>query len=194
MLAFVQWEGLEIAIDPVDTPEKSQAVFGTDMWDATVLPLHLILRNSGNHEFEIDSAQIFGVTASGEMAGAYTLQQATDRVRESSIGTTAATGLVLGSVAGAVAGAAIGGAGIPPLEESRGYTPSFRAATLQLSRLGRPPYGQFCPVHVWPVLRCPPRTLCNLTHRSPPSRRLKELGKMLIYLIENRLVDRSLYS
>jgi hypothetical protein len=23
--------------------------------------------------------------------------------------------------------------------------------------LGRPLYGRFCPVHVWPVLRCPPR-------------------------------------
>lgn len=108
--SFVQWEGLELAIDPIDTPEKSQAIFGTDMWDSTVLPLHLILRNSGSHEFEIASTQIFGVAASGEMAGAYTLQQATDRVRESSIGTTAATGLIVGGIAGAAAGAAIGGA------------------------------------------------------------------------------------
>jgi len=108
--SYVQWEGLELAIDPIDTPEKSQALFGTDVWDATLLPLHLIIRNTGTHEFEIASAQIFGVTASGELANAYTLQQATDRVRESSIGTTAATGLVLGSLAGAAAGAAIGGA------------------------------------------------------------------------------------
>lgn len=108
--SFVQWEGLELAIDPIDTSDKSQAIFGTDMWDATVLPLHLIARNVGTHEFEIASAQIFGVTGSGELANAYTLQQATDRVRESSIGTTAATGLVLGGLAGAAAGAAIGGA------------------------------------------------------------------------------------
>lgn len=108
--SFVQWEGLELAIDPIDTPEKSQAIFGTDMWDATVLPLHLIARNVGTHEFEIASPQIFGVTPAGELANAYTLQQATDRIRESSIGTTAATGLVLGGLAGAAAGAAIGGA------------------------------------------------------------------------------------
>ena len=50
------------------------------------------------------------MSPSGELANAYTLQQATDRVRESSIGTTAATGLVLGGLAGAAAGAAIGGA------------------------------------------------------------------------------------
>lgn len=34
--------------------------------------------------------------------------------------------------------------------------------TLQLSRLGRPPYGRFGPVHVWPVLRCPPRFLARV--------------------------------
>ncbi len=34
----VQWEGLELAIDPIDTPSKSQPIFGTDMWEATVLP------------------------------------------------------------------------------------------------------------------------------------------------------------
>ncbi len=30
-------------------------------------------------------------------------------------------------------------------------------STLQPSRLECPPYGRFCPVHAWPVLRCPPR-------------------------------------
>ena len=32
-----------------------------------------------------------------------------------------------------------------------------RADALQLTRLSVGPYGRFCPVHVWPVLRCPPR-------------------------------------
>ena len=30
-------------------------------------------------------------------------------------------------------------------------------AALQHSRLGAVAYGRLCPVHVWPVLRCPPR-------------------------------------
>src|SRR5438874_5356791 len=30
-------------------------------------------------------------------------------------------------------------------------------AALQHSRLGAVAYGRICPVHVWPVLRCPPR-------------------------------------
>src|SRR5437660_10895110 len=35
---------------------------------------------------------------------------------------------------------------------ARSYT-----ATLQHTRLGAVAYGRICPVHVWPVLRCPPR-------------------------------------
>ncbi|MBZ0169913.1 hypothetical protein MELA_01044 [Candidatus Methylomirabilis lanthanidiphila] len=103
-------EGLVLAVDPVDTEEHSTRVFGTDLRTAEVLPLHLIARNTGSHEFEINAAQIFGMTAGGEFAGAYTLHQASQRVRESSIGTTAATGLAVGALAGAAAGAAIGGA------------------------------------------------------------------------------------
>lgn len=105
-----QIEGLVLAVDPVDTEEHSTRIFGTDLRTAEVLPLHLIVRNAGTHEFEINAAQIFGMTANGEFAGAYTLHQASQRVRESSIGTTAATGLAVGALAGAAAGAAIGGA------------------------------------------------------------------------------------
>ena len=32
-------------------------------------------------------------------------------------------------------------------------------AALQHTRLGADAYGRFCPVHVWPVLRCPPRSM-----------------------------------
>lgn len=105
-----QIEGLVLAVDPVDTEEHSTRIFGTDLRSAEILPLHLIVRNTGSHEFEINAAQIFGITTGGEFAGAYTLQQASQQVRESSIGTTAATGLAVGALAGAAAGAAIGAA------------------------------------------------------------------------------------
>lgn len=108
--SFAQIEGLEMAVDPVDTEEKSAGFFGTDLRYAEVLPLHLIVRNSGSHEFEIDAAQIFGISGSGEFAGAYTLDQATQRVRQSSIGTTAAAGVAAGAITGGVVGAAIGAA------------------------------------------------------------------------------------
>ena len=32
-------------------------------------------------------------------------------------------------------------------------------AALQHTRLGADAYGRFCPVHVWPVLKCPPGVL-----------------------------------
>src|SRR5438445_13361858 len=40
-------------------------------------------------------------------------------------------------------------------------TPLARSctATLQHTRLGAVAYGRICPVHVWPVLRCPPRAV-----------------------------------
>lgn len=106
----IQIEGLALAVDPVDIEEQSTRSFGTDLRTADVLPLHLIVRNSGSHEFEINAAQIFGITTGGEFAGAYTLHQASQQVRDSSIGTTAATGLAMGALAGAAAGAAIGAA------------------------------------------------------------------------------------
>lgn len=108
--SFVRIEGLELAVDPIDTEEHSTRIFGTDLRSADVLPIHLIIKNSGSHEFEINAAQLFGISAGGEFAGAYTLHQATQRVRESSIGTTAAAGAAVGALAGAAAGAAIGGA------------------------------------------------------------------------------------
>lgn len=106
--SFTRIEELRLAVDPVDTEEQSVRIFGTDLRSADVLPLHLIVKNSGSHEFEINAAQLFGISAAGEFAGAYTLHQATQRVRESSIGTTAATGLAVGALTGAAAGAAIG--------------------------------------------------------------------------------------
>jgi outer membrane lipoprotein SlyB len=106
--SFTRIEGLELAVDPVDTDEQSARIFGTDLRSAGVPPLHLIIKNGGSHEFEINAAQIFGINAAGEFAEAYTLQQASHRVRESSVGTKAATGLAVGALTGAAAGAAIG--------------------------------------------------------------------------------------
>lgn len=104
-------EGLDIVVVPIDTKDKSREIFGTDLKTANVLPIHLIVQNRGTKEFEINHTQIFGVTADGQFTMAYNLNKAAERIRESSIGTTA----VIGTVAGAVLGAAIGagiGAGI----------------------------------------------------------------------------------
>jgi hypothetical protein len=46
------------------------------------------------------------------------------------------------------------GAATPVLREARPALSGL--AALQNTRLGADAHGRFCPVHVWPVLRCPP--------------------------------------
>jgi hypothetical protein len=101
-------DGLSIAINPIDSENKSEEIFGTDMKTADILPIQLIVHNEGTKEFEINHQQIFGVTANQEYTVAYTLNKAATNVRQSSIGTTAVTGAVAGALAGAAIGAGIG--------------------------------------------------------------------------------------
>ncbi len=100
-------EGLHVAVVPVDTKEKSDETFGTDLKAAGILPIHLIVQNDGTKEFEINHEQIFGV-ANDVYTVAYTLNKAANHVRSSSIGTTAVAGAITGMVAGAAIGAGIG--------------------------------------------------------------------------------------
>lgn len=103
-------EGLQIAIIPVDSPQKLDEIFGTDLKEAKVLPFQLIVENTGNNEFEINSQQIFGITSNQQLTVAYSLNKTAEHVRKSSIGTTAATHAIAGALAGAAVGAAIGAA------------------------------------------------------------------------------------
>ncbi len=106
------WE-LVIAANPLDTPDKSIRIFGTDLATADILPVQLIVLNKGTAEYEVDASQIFG-SFNGEFYPAFNLTQAAQRVRESSIGTTvagqAAVSALLLAAAGAAAGAGIGSA------------------------------------------------------------------------------------
>ena len=104
--AKTAWD-LVIAADAIDTPEKSARVFGTDLGEAGILPVHLIVSNKGSQEYEINAAQIFAVSQ-GEYYPAFNLSQAAQRVRESSIGTTVAAQAAVGALVLAVAGAAVG--------------------------------------------------------------------------------------
>jgi hypothetical protein len=98
---------LVVAADLLDTPEKSVRVFGTNLATADILPVQVVVKNTGTQEYEINAAQIYGI-AGLEYFPAFNLNQAAQRIRESSIGTTVATQAVLGALAGAAAGAAIG--------------------------------------------------------------------------------------
>lgn len=100
--------GLQLAVKPVDAKDKSDEIFGTDLKEANILPVHLIVQNNGSDEFEINHEQIFGINEIGEYTVAYSLNKAAEHVRSSSIGTTAVTGAVAGAVVGAAIGAGIG--------------------------------------------------------------------------------------
>lgn len=102
------WD-LVIAVEVLDSPSESEKVFGTDLYQAEILPVQLVVHNVGGYEYEIDSSQIFGFSE-GEFYPAFTLNQAAKHVRESSIGTTVVTNAVVGAAATAAAGAAIGAA------------------------------------------------------------------------------------
>ncbi len=103
-------DGLQIAVIPIDSLEKLKEVFGTDMKEANILPLHLVVYNAGTKEFEINHQQIFGITDDGKFTVAYTLNKAAEYVRGSSIGTTVAAGAMAGTLAGAAIGAGLGAA------------------------------------------------------------------------------------
>ena len=107
-LPHVEINGLVVGIEVLDTPERSNQAFGTDLGVAGVLPVRLIAKNAGSHEFEVDSRQVFGVVTDGQFLQAYDLDQATGEIRGSSIGTTVATGAAVGALAGAAVGAGVG--------------------------------------------------------------------------------------
>lgn len=101
-------DGLQIAVVPIDSLERSKEFFGTDLKAADILPVHLIVQNSGEKEFEINHQQVFGVTPDGKYTVAYSLNKTAEHVRRSSIGSTAVAGAVAGTLAGAAIGAGIG--------------------------------------------------------------------------------------
>jgi hypothetical protein len=78
------------------------------MAQADILPIQLVVKNSGRKEIEINSAQVFAENAQGEYVTAFNLRQASEHARASSLGTTVATGAAVGAIAGAAIGAGIG--------------------------------------------------------------------------------------
>jgi len=103
-------DGLNIAVIPIDSKSESEKTFGTDLQTANVLPVQLVVQNTGVKEFEINHQQIFGITPNEELTVAYNLNKTAEHVRSSSIGTTAATHALAGALAGAAIGAGLGAA------------------------------------------------------------------------------------
>ena len=102
------YEGMEIGVDIINTSDKSRQFFGTEMAQADILPIQLVVKNAGRRELEIDSSQIFAQNQDNEYVAAFNLRQASEHARASSLGTTMAAGAAVGALAGAAVGAGIG--------------------------------------------------------------------------------------
>jgi hypothetical protein len=105
---YKEFDGLQIAIDPICSKSRLSENFGTDLWKANILPVQLIVANKGNKELEINHQQIFAVSDDGTYRVAQTLDTTAKNVRKSSIGQTVAAGTVAGAVVGTAVGAGIG--------------------------------------------------------------------------------------
>lgn len=101
-------DGMEIAIVPIDSIQEQEEIFKTDLKEAHVLPVQIIVQNKGNKEFEINHQQMFGILPDGRYQVAFTLNNAATKIRQSSIGTTAVTQTVAGAALGAAVGAGVG--------------------------------------------------------------------------------------
>ena len=106
----VSIDDMVVAAIPIDELHDSERIFNTDTKKAGILPVQIVIRNSGNKEFEIDHRQIFGVTGDGTYYVAYDIDKAAGEVRASSIGTSMAQRAAVGAIAGAAGGAALGAA------------------------------------------------------------------------------------
>lgn len=100
--------GLALAVDPVSTLDESEALFGTDIFEAGLFPVQIIVHNRGRNEYEIDASQVFAITPKSDFFVAYNLGQSAERVRGSSVGTSVAAGAAAGAILGAAVGAGIG--------------------------------------------------------------------------------------
>lgn len=101
-------DGLDIAINPITSKSRLKEFFGTDLKEAGILPVQLIVENKGGNEIEINYRQVFAISNDNTYRVAQTLSTTAKNARKSSIGQTAATGAVTGALVGTAVGAGIG--------------------------------------------------------------------------------------
>ncbi|HOX54149.1 MAG TPA: hypothetical protein PLC32_01715 [Candidatus Omnitrophota bacterium] len=104
----VNYNGAIIACETLDTAEASKKQFNIDFNAKKILPVRLIVRNSGQQDIRIISSQVFGVLADGSFYNALTLDQSLQDIGLLENVKGSARGAAVGSLVGATAGAAGG--------------------------------------------------------------------------------------
>jgi hypothetical protein len=104
--------GAQVAAEAYVDPEKAKEVFGFNIRSAGLLPVQVVIDNTGPHDLEVVADQTFLIDDQGNMWNLLDRGTAYQRVENSSefatIAKGAGKGTVLGAAGGAIVGAAIG--------------------------------------------------------------------------------------
>lgn len=104
--------GAQVAAEAYANPEKAKKAFGFDIRSAGLLPVQVVIDNTGSHDLQVVPDQTFLVDDQGNMWNLLDRGTAYQRVEKSSEFATIAKGAgkssLLGGAGGAIVGAAIG--------------------------------------------------------------------------------------
>jgi len=104
--------GAQVAAEAYANPEKAKKAFGFDIRGAGLLPVQVVIDNTGSHGLQVVPDQTFLVDGQSNMWNLLDRRTAYERVEKSSEFATIAKGAgkssLLGGAGGAIVGAAIG--------------------------------------------------------------------------------------
>lgn len=108
MRGHQDYEGLVVAVVPIATSEHSNRIFGFDMKEAGVLPVQVVMHNTGTKSFVITARQFFGITYEGTYHSALSAGAVGYRIKDVSVGSNVATQATVQGFWGAALGAGVG--------------------------------------------------------------------------------------
>jgi len=104
--------GAQVAGEAYADPKKAEAVFGFDIRDAGLMPVQVVVDNTGTHGLDIVPDQTFLIDAEGNYWNLLDNRTAYQRLEKNSdyaeIARGAGKGSLIGAAGGAILGAAIG--------------------------------------------------------------------------------------
>jgi hypothetical protein len=104
--------GAKVAVEAFADKDRAKKTFGFDIIGAGVLPVQIVIDDTGIHRLEVIPTQTFLIDDQGRMWNILNNVQAYERLEKSSeftnIAKSSGTGAALGAAGGALVGAAIG--------------------------------------------------------------------------------------
>lgn len=104
--------GAKVAVEAFADKDRAKKAFGFDIIGAGVLPVQIVIDDTGIHRLEVVPAQTFLIDDQGRMWNILDIDKAYERLEKSSeftnIAKSSGTGAAIGAAGGALVGAAIG--------------------------------------------------------------------------------------